>query len=138
MKLMSQPLFELVPLAANHDAVSVAVGLGAGDHRPDQAGFESANALEKVVNLFVLEPQLRWIFEVLVLASAAFSEIAARRLDSLGRMLGDAQKFRAGKSLFYLRNLRFHDLAGSDKGHEYDELIESGNAFPTESDVLDG
>jgi len=48
-----EPLFEFVPLAANHDAIAVTVGLRAGNDRSDHLAREAANALEEVGDLFV-------------------------------------------------------------------------------------
>ena len=41
-----QSLFELVPLAANHDAIAIAVLLRAGNHRLDGAPRKTADALK--------------------------------------------------------------------------------------------
>ena len=53
-----QALLEFVPLAANHDAVAIAVRPGTGDDRGDPRRVQSPEPLEKVAHLFVLEPKL--------------------------------------------------------------------------------
>jgi len=46
MKPMFEALLEFVPLAADHDAIAVTVGLRAGDHRLDHRPGKAADALE--------------------------------------------------------------------------------------------
>ena len=78
-----ETLFEFVPLAANHDAIAVAVRLRAREDRRDDCRVKTANALEQIADLFVLDLQLRWIREVLILATAAIAEVAASGLNAL-------------------------------------------------------
>ena len=47
-------LLGLVPLRADHDAVPVAVGRGAGDHRCHQRARETSDALHQIRDLLVL------------------------------------------------------------------------------------
>src|SRR5436309_2794861 len=80
-----QALFELIPLAADHDAVSIAIGLRARNHWLDDLRPEAADALEQVPNLLLFQFQLDSIGDVLVLAAAAGAKIAAGRLDAVWR-----------------------------------------------------
>src|SRR5436190_898332 len=50
-----ETLFEFVPLAADHDAVAIAIELRAGEQRRDDAWIETTNPLEQVNDLFVVE-----------------------------------------------------------------------------------
>ena len=120
-----QFLLRFVPLAANHDAITVAVRPGTGDDRRNPCLLKPANALKQISNLFVFQPQLRGVINVLILATAALAEVAARRFDALRRRLNDAQKFRAGKILFDLRDGNLHDFADEHKWHEHDKGVES-------------
>ena len=47
-----------VPLSSNHNAVAVTEGLGAREHRGDQARVQSTNALEQVAHLLAFELKL--------------------------------------------------------------------------------
>src|SRR5689334_6878010 len=69
-----QPLFELVPLAAHHDSVSVPVWFGARNDRVHDR-CEVADPLEKISDLLVLQAELQAILEMLILASAALPKI---------------------------------------------------------------
>src|SRR5437879_7064066 len=73
-----QTLFELVPLAANHDAVPVAIRLRTRNHRRNQRRINAADSLEQIADLFVLEPELGRISDVLILASAALAKIPSK------------------------------------------------------------
>jgi hypothetical protein len=119
-----QLLLRFVPLAANHDAIAVAVRPGAGDDRRDPCLLKPADPLKQIGNLFVLQPQLRRVINVLILAAAALAEVTAGRFDALRRRLNDAQQFRAGKILFDLRDFNLHDFADEHKRHEHDKGVE--------------
>lgn len=84
-----------IPLAADHEAVAIAVGLRARDDRLDHGGSEAADAPQQVGDLFVLQLQLRRIGEVLILAAAALHVVAALRLDAVGRGCDDLEQFGA-------------------------------------------
>ena len=79
-----QALFEFVPLAADHDAVSIAIRLRAGDDGCNESWTEPANALEQVADLLVLQAQLRGIGQVLILAAAALAKVRTKRLHPFG------------------------------------------------------
>jgi hypothetical protein len=72
-----EALFGFIPLAADHDAVAVAVGFGAGDDGVDGDGLELADAMEEVGDLLAFYFQLFAVVDVLVLAAAAFTEVGA-------------------------------------------------------------
>ena len=115
-----QFLLRFVPLAANHDAIAVAVRPGAGDDRRNPCLLKPADALKQISNLFVFQSKLRGVINVLILAAAALAEVAARRFDTLRRRLHDLQKFRAGEILFDLRDFNLNDFADEHKWHEHD------------------
>jgi hypothetical protein len=131
-------LFELVPLAAYHDAVPVTVGLGAGNDLGDELWGEAADTLEQIADLLVFDAELGFVGEVLVLAAATFAEVTAPMLDAGGRGSHDAQQAGASESLFELRDLSLNDITGGDERDEHDKLIEAGDAFAAEGDILDG
>src|ERR1035438_10104666 len=79
-----QALFELVPLAANHDAVAIAVGLRTGNHWRNKTGVKLANPLEQINNLLVFELELDGISQMLILATATLAEVRAERFDPVG------------------------------------------------------
>ena len=64
-------------MAADHDAVTVAVGFRAGDDWVDGDGLELADAVEEVGDLLAFYFELFAVVYVLVLASAAFPEVGA-------------------------------------------------------------
>ena len=97
-----------------------------------------ADALEQIGNLLLLEPQLRRVVDVLILAAAARAEVAARRLDALRRRLHDAQQPRARKILFHLRDFHFDGFADQHERHEHDKIVHAPDAFAAERDVVDG
>ena len=130
-----QALLELVPLAADHDAVAIAVGLRAGNDRRDEPGIKPANALEQIADLLVLEPELGRVGQVLVLAAAALAEVAAGRFDPLRGRADHAQQPGPGESLLHLRDLRFHDFARSDERDEDDKILDARDAFAPEGNV---
>ena len=118
-----QLLLRFVPLAANHDAIAVAIRPGAGDDRRDPCLLKPADPLKQIGDLLVFPPQLRRIINMLILAAAAFGEVAARRFNAFRRRLDDAQQLRAGKILFYLRDFNLHDFADKHKRHEHDKGV---------------
>src|SRR5437762_1017892 len=79
-----QPLLELVPLRANHDAIAITIGLRAGNDGRDDFRGEFADTRENVGYLLVLHFVLRGVVDVLVLASAARAKVGAGRDDAVG------------------------------------------------------
>src|SRR2546425_3615817 len=130
-----ETLFEFVPLAANHDAIAVAVRLRAREDRRDDCRVKTANALEKIADLFVLELQLRWIREVLILAAAAIAEIAASGLNALGRGLKHSDQPGARKAFFNFGDLRLDSFAAGDERDEDHKIFHSPDAFAAKSSV---
>jgi len=53
--------------------------LRAGDDRRNNGGIESADPLEEVANLFVLELQLGFVGNVLILAAATIAKVETPR-----------------------------------------------------------
>src|SRR5208282_3620253 len=131
-----QLLFRLVPLAANHDAIAVAVRPGAGDDRRDQRLPKTADALEQVGNLFVFPSELGGVIHVLILAAAALPEVTAGRLDAFRGRLDDVQQSGPRNILFYLGDFRLDGFAGEDKRHKDDEIIDAPDALAAERNVV--
>ena len=132
-----QTLFELVPLAANHNAVPITVGLRARNYFSNITGGDAANPLEQIAYLLVLEPELHGVIQVLILAAAALAEVRAKRLDPLGGGSHDTKKPRSGEALLYLRHFHFHDLARSNEGYEHDKFFRPADALATERNIVD-
>ena len=133
-----QTLLELVPLAANHDAVPVAVRLRARNQRIHSLGPAAADPLEQINHLLVFQAKLRRVIHVLILAAATIAEIAARRLDALRRRPRYALQAGAGKIFLHLHDFRFHRLAHQHERHKYDKIIHARHAFAAERDVANG
>ena len=133
-----QALFELVPLAANHDAIAIAVRLGAGDKGFDDVWVDPADPLEEIADLFVFELQLRRVGDVLILAPAAIAEVAARGSNAVRRRLNDPPKPRATESLFCLSNFGFDHFGDLNERDEDYKIFDSRNAFTTERNVGNG
>src|SRR5205814_264703 len=70
-----QPLLELVPLTSNHDPIPVTIRLRTRNHRRDKRRVNPSNPLKQIANLFVLEPKLDWVSDMLILAAAALAKI---------------------------------------------------------------
>jgi hypothetical protein len=128
-------LFGLIPLATDHNPVTIAIRLGAGDHRGHGIPIQATDALEQIADLLVFEPQLRRILQVLVLASAAFAKVTAQRLDPFSRRLQYPHQPGPGKLLLDLGNFSFDHFADRDPSNETDKAIMPSNAFPAESNV---
>jgi hypothetical protein len=133
-----QALFELVPLAANHDAIAIAIRLRAGDQRLDDVRVDPAEPPEEIADLFVFELQLRWVGDVLILAPAAIAEVAARGSNAVRRRLNDAPKPRATESLFCLSYFRFDHFGDLNERDEDNKIFDSRNAFATECYICNG
>mgnify|MGYP000064773438 CR=1 FL=1 len=74
----------LVPLPADHDAVAVGKWHGAGDEIAYYFRFKSADALKQIPHLLQLDALLRLVVDVLILASAAFTEVLALGIHAIG------------------------------------------------------
>ena len=85
-----QLLLRFVPLAANHDAIAVAVRPGAGNHLRHPRLLKPANPLKQIGDLFVFQSKLRGVINVLILAAAALAEVPAGRFDAFRRRLHDS------------------------------------------------
>ena len=79
-----EPLFELVPLAADHDPIPIAIRLRTRNDRRDDRFGEPTHSLKKSAELLVFQLELRRVVDMLILASPAVSEISALRHDSMG------------------------------------------------------
>ena len=130
-----EALLELIPLAANHDSISIAVGLWTRDDWCDDARIEATNALKEIADLFVLQFELRRIGDMLILAAAAIAEVTTLGSDPLGRWLNDSQKSSAGKTFFYFRDFDLDDFADLNERNEDDKIFDSRDSFTTECDI---
>ena len=130
-----QPLFDLVPLAADHDAIAVPIRLPAGNDRPNHRFVQASNPLKQIGDLFVFEPELRRVIDVLILAAAALSEVTARRRNAFGRGFQDSEQPRSRKLLFRFADFDFDFLAYHHERDENDEVIHTRHALAAEGDV---
>jgi hypothetical protein len=130
-----QTLFELIPLAADHNTVAVAVGLRTGNHWRNKTGVKPANPLEQIDNLLVFKLELDGISQVLILAAATLAEVRAERFDPVGRGSHNPKKPSPGEALLYFRDLRFHDLAPGDERNEDDKVLHPGDPFAAEGNI---
>ena len=132
-----QSLFEFVPLAADHDAVAVAIRVGTRDYRVNGRRLEATNALEKIRYLLVLKGKLRWICDVLILTATAGAEIGTRRLNPVARGCKDTQEFGSREPLFHLDDFHLDRLSWSDKRHEDHKFVVTADAFASERNIRD-
>src|SRR5438034_6117748 len=130
-----QPFFDLVPLAADHDAIAVPIRLPAGNDRLNHRLGQASNALKQIGNLFVFEPELRRVIDVLILAAAALAEVTARRRNAFGRGFQDSEQPRSRKLLFHFDDFDFDIFPHHDKRDEEDEVIHARQALAAEGDV---
>jgi len=131
-----EALFEFVPLAADHDAIAVAIGRRTGDDGGDDFAREAAEALEEVGNLLMFDFELGGVGEVLVLTAAAFTEVAALGRDALGRGFEDLEEFGARETFFYFGEFDFNQFSERDEGNEDHEVGDTADAFAAEGDVV--
>ncbi len=132
-----EALGELVPLAADHDAVAVAEGLGGRDDGLDGGVCEAADALEEIADLLVFDGELGGVGEVLVLAAAALAEHAAPGGDTVWRGREHGEQACAGELAVHLGDFDLHPFAWSDEGDEDYEVAHAGDALAAEGDVGD-
>lgn len=133
-----EALFGFVPLAANHDAVAVAVRLRTRNDFANDSGIEAGHALEKVGHLFVFDLKLERIGEVLVLAAATGAEIGTGRFNTIRRWFHDAEQLGAGESFFDLGEFDFDFLTQGHKRNKDDKLAQAAHAFSAEGNVVNG
>jgi len=88
--------------------------------------------------LLLLEPQLRRVINVLILAAAALAKVTARRLDALRRRFFDLQQLCPRKMLFDLDNLDFGNFTHEHERDKYDKIVHAANALAAKRDVADG
>jgi hypothetical protein len=133
-----ESLLGFVPLAADEDAVAVMVGGWAGDSGLDRGFGEPADTAEQFGDLALFDFELSGVIEVLILATAALTEVGTTRRDAVGGRFQDAQQACAGELFFDLGDFGVDDLAGDDKGDEDDEGVMAGDPFAAEREVVDG
>ncbi len=131
-----QFLFRLVPLAADHDPVPVAVGAGTGDDRADQIPGDAGEPLKQIRNLLVLEPQLRRVINVLILAASARAEVTALRLNPFGGGGADAHQTGPAEILLQFKQLHLGLLTGDHEGNKDHEVVQPGHPLTAEGQVL--
>src|SRR5688572_28474810 len=120
-----QALFGFVPLAANHDAVAVAVRLRTWDDGLNKFWIEAGEALKEVADLFVFDGELGFVRDVLILAAAAIAEVLAEWLNAIGRRREDAKEFGAGETLLHLGDFKFDFFPERDEWNEDDEIVDA-------------
>ena len=132
-----ESLLKLVPLAANHDSISIPIRLRAGNHRVDHSFGKSANPFEQSGDLLVLEFKLTRVSDMLILAAAAIAEIPAGRGDPVRGSLQHFEQPRAGKALLHLGDFDLHLFLWQHKRHKHDKIIHPRHAFATKSNIVD-
>lgn len=132
-----EALLGLVPLAADHDAVAVAVRRGTGDHRRHDVGRETTQTLEQFADLAVLEPQLLGVIHVLILAAAADPKVPAGGCHPQRRRPEHGHEPRPGEILLHLGELEFDLLAHQHERDEDHEVVDPRHALAAERDVAD-
>jgi hypothetical protein len=130
-----EPLFGAIPLAADHDAVTVFIGGRAGDWRLDGRVGEMADAAEQFDDLTAFEFELPFIAQVLVLAAATGAEIGAGGGDPVRRRVEEAEEAGSGIVFVDFRNGDFGLFAWQDERDEDDALFMAGDAFPSEREI---
>lgn len=132
-----QALFKLVPLAANHDPVPVAIRLRARNDWQYEPGVDATDSLEKVGNLLVFDSDLGLIIDMLILAPATSAEVRALGSHTLRRCLNDLDQFRPCKILFDLGDFSLNHLAERDERDEDYEILVAGDTLAAKGDVVD-
>ena len=133
-----QPLFEFIPLTANHDSVSISIGSRARDNWRDNTRIKTTDTLKQIANLFVLQLKLRGVSQMLILAAAAIAEVLAFRNHAVGRGLNDSDQTRAGEPFLNFNDLCFNNFANLNERNEDNEIFDSGDSFTTECNIRDG
>ncbi len=75
---------------------------------------------------------------MLVLASAAFSEVAAQRLNAIRRRLDHPQQSRPAKSLLNFHQFGLNRFSERNKGNEDDKVAQPPDPFSAEGNVING
>ena len=132
-----EPLLRLVPLAPDHDAIAVAVVLGTGNQRRHPRAIEAPDAPDEVDDLFMFDVQLFRVVDVLILTTAARTEINAWRRNATGRGRNDADQVRPRKTFFHFADFHFDLLADDHERHKNHELVNPRDAFASERHVAD-
>src|SRR5213078_2624046 len=100
--------------------VAVPVRLGGRQDRSELERAETADPLEAVAHLLLLEGELRGIGEVLKPTSAAASEVRAGRLDPVGRRRRDRLDDGAAEPRTRVHQRGADAVAGYGAANEYD------------------
>ena len=128
-------LLKLIPLAANHDAVAVAIWGRAGDQLAHHFRRKAAHAHEEIAHLLQLDAPLRLVIDVLILASAAFAKVLAFGIHSVGRRRDDLQQARAREIAFTLGDFYQHQFADNHKWHEHHKAVHLADPIAAKSHV---
>jgi hypothetical protein len=94
-----------------------------------------AYTLEYVAYLLMLDFQLGWVGDMLVLAAATLPEVLALRLNPVWGRDNHPQETRPAKPLLHLDHLNFHGFSEMDERNEDHEILYASNAFSSEGDV---
>ena len=121
----------------NRDAVSVRIGKGRGDDRPQHNFVEFADALKSVADLLRFDFQLMRIIDVLICAAAATPEVRAGWIDAMGRPYFKINKFGLSELLFLARDFCRNSFTLDRKRNEDGFAVFAPNAVAAKSHVLD-
>src|SRR2546427_94432 len=128
------------PAAAAHDRelhlVPVPVGVGRRQDGPELERAEPTDALETVTHLLFLEGELRGVRDVLESATAAATEVGARRLHPVGRGRLQGLDYRPPESRARLDHPHAYPVAGDRAAHENDVTLSPAHALAAEGEVV--
>ena len=81
---------------------------------------------------------MRGVFNVLILAAAAFAKITAGRFDTFRRWFFDTKQFRPRKIFFDLRDFDLDGFPHEYKWDKHDEIIHTPDAIAAKRNVVNG
>jgi hypothetical protein len=121
----------------NGDAIAISVGKRRGDHWPHRNAFEFSDSLKNIADLARFNLELVRVIDVLIGATAAATEIWARRLDPMPRSFAKIDNFGFGE-LFFLAGDFCRDQFAVDRERNENSLaIFARDSLSAERDVLD-
>ena len=85
----------------------------------------------------MLDVELGFVGDMLVLASAARAEIAARRLNAVGSGFEDTHELGARETPFNFSHFGLNFLANQYERNENDKFLNARHALATEGDIAD-
>jgi hypothetical protein len=134
--MVSDPKDAALLLHLKTRTIAVTPRLG-GRHRNRDIKPNLSDPLKALKENFLLQSNLAWIRDVLMLAAAAPAEIGAIGLDAIRARLRQLQQLSAPDSLLPLRKEQADPLAGNDSGNEHDSLRSTRQTVASVHQLLD-